>query len=242
MTKKLYWCARRSVSRLGETAPETQRALTRGARRTAGLGRRGGRARADTLRPAAPRPGLSAGQGVRVIHSPVKGPRHITFIKQLNQSSEPEQTETPRPGTRPRYPPRATASPEPTPPSVSFSLTSEPQHAPAHEKGPQPGQARPHSPGGSWCSEHRVRTRSTADCARRLPMSPGGHDVVHTATPAEPAVRSPLPIATGLSIDANAWCQAVKPPAPWSEYGAEPQQVVGGGGVRGGGMSMPPTT
>ena len=145
--------------------------------------------------------------------------------------------ETPRPGT-----PRATASPEPTPPSVSFSLTSEPQHAPAHEKGPQPGQARPHSPGGSWCSEHRVRTRSTADCARRLPMSPGGHDVVHTATPAEPAVRSPLPIATGLSIDANAWCQAVKPPAPWSEYGAEPQQVVGGGGVRGGGMSMPPTT
>jgi len=83
---------------------------------------------------------------------------------------------------------------------------------------------------------------STADCARRLPMSPGGHDVVHTATPAEPAVRSPLPIATGLSIDANAWCQAVKPPAPWSEYGAEPQQVVGGGGVRGGGMSMPPTT
>ena len=75
-----------------------------------------------------------------------------------------------------------------------------------------------------------------------LRARPGGHDVVHTATPAEPAVRSPLPIATGLSIDANAWCQAVKPPAPWSEYGAEPQQVVGGGGVRGGGMSMPPTT
>ena len=206
---------------------------------TAGAsGRSPARPRARTARtPAAPRPGLSAGQGVRVIHSAVKGPRHITFIKQLNQSSEPEQTETPRPGT-----PRATASPEPTPPSVSFSLTSEPQHAPAHEKGPQPGQARPHSPGGSRCSEHRVRTRSTADCARRLPMSPGGHDVVHTATPAEAAVRSPLPIATGLSIDANAWCQAVKPPAPWSEYGAEPQQVVGGGGVRGGGMSMPPTT
>ena len=193
--------------------------------------------------PAAPRPGLSAGQGVRVIHSAVKGPRHITFIKQLNQSSEPEHDGD----AAPRYPardrePRADTDPPPWSVPLSFSLTSEPQHAPAHEKGPQPGQARPHSPGGSWCSEHRVRTRSTADCARRLPMSPGGHDVVHTATPAEPAVRSPLPIATGLSIDANAWCQAVKPPAPWSEYGAEPQQVVGGGGVRGGGMSMPPTT
>ena len=235
-------CSKISLASRGETAPETQRALTRGAARRAAGGARGagarGRARGGGLRPPPrPAPVSRAGQGVRVIHSAVKGPRHITFIKQLNQSSEPEQTETPRPGT-----PRATASPEPTPPSVSFSLTSEPQHAPAHEKGPQPGQARPHSPGGSWCSEHRVRTRSTADCARRLPMSPGGHDVVHTATPAEPAVRSPLPIATGLSIDANAWCQAVKPPAPWSEYGAEPQQVVGGGGVRGGGTSMPPTT
>ena len=186
-----------------------------------------------------------------MIHSAVKGPRHFTFITvKKNQSL--------RTDAAPRYPARDREPRHPPPWSVplSFSLTSEPQHAPAHEKGPQPGQARPHSPGGSWCSEHRVRTRSTADCARRLPMSPGGHDVVHTATPAEPAVKSPLPIATGLSIDANAWCQAVKPPsprgserrerlkppAPWSEYGAEPQPVVGGGGVRGGGMSMPPTT
>ena len=210
-----------------------------GARRTADggpLAPRGAPARtADT--PAAPRPGLSAGQGVRVIHSAVKGPRHFTFITvRKNQSL--------RTDAAPRYPARDREPRHPPPWSVplSFGLTSEPQHAPAHEKGPQPGQARPHSPGGSWCSEHRVRTRSTADCARRLPMSPCGHDVVHTATPAEPAVKSPLPIATGLSIDANAWCQAVKPPAPWSEYGAEPQQVVGGGGVRGGGMSMPPTT
>lgn len=164
-------------------------------------------------------------------------PYHIYKINPQNQNRRRRRAPVPR--ARPRAPSR---HPPPWSVPLSFSLTSEPQHAPAHEKGPQPGQARSHSPGGSWCSEHRVRTRSTADCARRLPMPPGGHDVVHTATPAEPAVRSPLPIATGLSIDANAWCQAVKPPAPWSEYGAEPQQVVGGGGVRGGGMSMPPTT
>ena len=118
LTKKLYWCARRSVSRLGETAPETQRALTRGAARRAagarGRGRARGRGGAPCACARARRGGLRGRQAFRVIHSAVKGPRHITFIKQLNQSSEPEHD-----GDRAPVPPaRATASPEPTPPSV----------------------------------------------------------------------------------------------------------------------------